>query len=404
MKNSYLFITIIFLIGFIYIFEETKTRDEYQEEQKREELFSQKEMGTLRELSGANFNIRSENDKFISPSGIEVSKNQISFFLEQLQNIKIQRILSEKEVSFIETSTLKEKIHFLFTSGELEIQIGEKLQFNSSFYLKVSNLKQGSSKWAVAKYENGYTESLSTSTNGDAYRSSGPYDQVRSIFSLSDDFFYNLNPFTGTFEGEMTIDSFRNPKFVVNFVELKTIPEAFKGVSYQKDNFEKIIETIKKFKAKKVILKKFELNDKIGEIKLGEALLTLYRKYGGENGYFLEKENQVYFLNAEIFRSVFVPLQYFWNRKLNVTNDESFTVYNDAGAELFKGRLSVASKWSDLLNKEAHVVREQIANDFLYTYKLAFKSQSFLVREGRDGVEILDEKLHLIYQFLDKIQ
>ncbi|EQC47614.1 hypothetical protein [Bacteriovorax sp. Seq25_V] len=404
MKNLYLFITAVLLIVFIYFFEETKIREEYKEEQKREELFSQKEMGTLKSLQGSNFNLTTDGDKFISNEGIEISRGQIAFFLEQLQNIKIQRILTPEEVKYLDESTLKEKIHFIFSNGELEIQIGQKLQFNSSFYLKVSNIKQGSFKWAVAKYENGYTESLQANSGNEAYRTSGPYDQVRSIFSLNDDFFFNLNPFVGTFEGEVTIDSFRNPKFAVNFVNMTTIPQAFEGVTYNKEAFKNLVDTFKNFKAKRVVIKNFDLEDKIGEIKLGDVTLSLFRKYGSQNGYFLLKGNQLYFLTSELFRSVFVPLQFFWNRKLNIDADSEYLISNQEGEQIFKGRMSVASKWTDILKKEAHVIRKKIANDFLFTYKITAGKQSFLVRENSEGIEILDEKSHLIFHFLDKIK
>ena len=124
---------------------------------------------------------------------------------------------------------------------------------------------------------------------------------------------------------EITISTFRNKKYSINFQDTTTTPAAPKGINYFEENWISFHNALANLEAKSVImpyepsvlseiLSQLEIVDREGR----QITLTVYKKFGEQRGYFLTSslDKILYVLKPDDARYFFVNVQDFWKKNI----------------------------------------------------------------------------------------
>jgi len=405
MRNAVFLGIITLLIGYIYFFEEKKAIEVLQDKAKAEALLDIKEAGELKYLKGNNFELAKDGDSFKIKKHFTISQKQLDTFLSQLLNIRVQRVLTPTELVNIPAINLlpneKISVEAGFSENKLTITLGKKIEFNQNFYLSVFNHKTKQDKWVVAKFQNEYT---ARSQDKQAHRSAMSYNQAKSLFLLSDNFFKEHNPLYNVQKFQrLKISSFRNRAYSIVKSEYRTEPSAPKEIHELEGRFVEYFKGLNELKAQRVLnANKHKLNESIGKLEFDKVIMTVFKKLDGIQGYYLVNEGSIFVIDSKTYRYMFTPQQFFWNKKPELES-ESFKIFKNNKLVL-ETNINAKNIWAQVLGSEAYSVRENYKKKFKSFYEIQTGKKIFLVGQSSSGLELYDTEKDLIFHYLEKIK
>jgi hypothetical protein len=332
-KNLVLFLVLVLALTGTYIFEERSNRTSEVEHAKKTQLLDTTKLGDIQAIEGIKLNFEKRGDLFFAKdSNLQLSQTRLDEFFQILAGLKVKTFLNQAEVAkvgksfYIPDPTMK--MSFRFEKGELTFTLGKKLDFDQSFYMEVT--KDGVSQVVIVNDE---SPDPSIYQSDEEYRKSdAKYKRLEVVFLLTNKYFYDtrvFREFNYTDERinfkHISIATFRNKKYAVDFEKSVTIPAPPKGINYYEDNWVSFLEFLTKLEGKNLyypaepkllteILSEFEVVDREGR----KYTLDVYKKYGEESGYFLKTtlDNIVYQLKPEDAQYFFVNVQDFWQKRI----------------------------------------------------------------------------------------
>ena len=256
------------------------------------------------------------------------------------------------------------KLTFQFEKGEVTFSLGKKLTFDQTFYMEITQDR----KKHIVIVNDESPDPGTYKTDQEYQRSEAKYKRLAMVFMLTNVYFYDTRIFKDLYPDdkainfeEVTISTFRNRKYSINFKSTSTNPPAPKGIHYFEENLLSFHNTLTKMQGRTVIapyeqsalsevLSQFEVKDRAGR----SYSLILYKIFGEQNGYFLTSslDKLLYVLKPEDARFFLVNVQDFWKKtifpdlkeySLNLTffNNKSDQV-KISDKELFKVETSTA--------------------------------------------------------------
>ena len=333
-KNSFLFLVLILSISITYWFEERGTGIALKEEAQRTEVLNSEKLGELKGLRGIKIDIEKKDENYFARNNkIQLSNDRLDEFFKILAGLKVKTFLSDEDVAkvgrghYIPDDSMK--LNFQFEKGEIEFTLGKKLDFDQRFYMEIS---QNNKKKIVIV--NDESPDPGTYQSDKEYQVSDiKYKRLTMVFLLTNVYFYDTRVFKDLYPDEkninfehITISTFRNKKFTLNFKDTTTLPLAPKGIAYFEENWLSFHKSITHLMGRTVIspydplvlselLSQFEITDRKGL----NINLTVYKKFGEQNGYFLtsNQDKLLYVLKPEDARLFFVNVQDFWKKNLH---------------------------------------------------------------------------------------
>ncbi len=353
-KNILLFIALVFALSITYWFEEKGTLKRTLTEAHDAEILNADNLGDLKNVIGIKLNFEKKGDQyFTKDSKVLLSKSRLDEFFKILSGLKVKTFLNDADVNkvgrgfYIGDDALK--LTFSFEKGSIAFTLGKKLSFDQTFYMEIE--KAGKKQMVIAKdvspdpgvYQN----------DKDYQRSDALYQRLQVLFMLTNLYFYDtrifkdlyLDPKSINFK-EISISTFRNKKFKINFENTSTSPEVPKGLNYNEDNWISFHQTLSTLEAKAgvmpyepsvllEVLSQLDIVDRNGR----NIILTVYKKFGEQNGYFLTSnlDKMLYVLKPTDARYFFVNVQDFWKKNLGPKSNEyqmSLSFYDNKSEEV----------------------------------------------------------------------
>jgi hypothetical protein len=332
-KNLLLFLILIGALGITYWFEERGNLQTGKIEAKKVEILSTENLGELKAVKGIKIDLVKEGDDYYARDNhLLLSRPRMDEFFKILGGVKVKTFLTEADVAkvgrafYIPDDALT--LTFTFEKGSLSFTLGKKLSFDQTFYMEV--FKDGKKQIVIANDES--PDPAIYQNEKDYQRSEAKYKRLQIIFMLTNVYFYDTRLFKDFYAKEeslhfdsMTILTFRNKKYTLDFKSTTTNPPSPIGLGYFEENWISFIRTLTKLEAKTVIapyepsalsevLSQFEIVDRAQR----KITLTVYKKFGELNGYFLTSslDKVLYVLKQEDARYFFVNVQDFWKKKI----------------------------------------------------------------------------------------
>lgn len=181
MKNLYLLIILILTITAAYFLVET-------DEQKQVALITQKREALNLAKYGEVTSILIAGHEIDTAKAI---KENLDLFYDELQKLKVDRILDADEVNedlliLKNNKSLSQQITFKFKSGkEVSFKVGQKIAIDQSFYLAV--IDAGKTTWLVTRFETAFP---ADAADKDRNRSRIPYDKFIEVLNTPKSFFF----------------------------------------------------------------------------------------------------------------------------------------------------------------------------------------------------------------------
>lgn len=178
MKNVYLLIILILTITAAYFTVERDEQDQAQEIKQKREILALSSYGQVTgiKISGASIDLKKTKDE------------NLKLFYEELQKLKVDRILNNEEVKE-ELLSLESppKLKFTFENGkEVSFILGQKIAIGQQFYMLVESDKK--KHWLIARFETAFPADMK---DKDRLRSSIPYQKFREVLQTPESFFYS---------------------------------------------------------------------------------------------------------------------------------------------------------------------------------------------------------------------
>ena len=397
-KNLFLFLILVVAIGVTYWFEERGNTNALKLEQKRTEVLNTEHLGELIGVKGIKIDfIKKGENYFARENNIILAKARIDEFFKILGGLKVKTFLLDSDVSkvgrafYIPDDALK--MSFQFEKGEVTFSLGKKLSFDQAFYMEIT---QDGKKHIVIVNDESPDPGV-YKTDQEYQVSEAKYKRLTMIFMLTNVYFYDSRVFKDLYTDEksinfdeITISTFRNKKYSLNFKNTTTNPPVPNGISYLEDNWLSFHTALTKLQGRTVIspyepialseiLSQFEIKDRAGR----NFTLTVYKKFGDQNGYFLASslDKMLYVLKPEDARFFFVNVQDFWKKSIRPSLKEYVL-----GLTFFNHKLDQVK----IIDKELFKAESVNANSV--TRPLEFKKLiDFLKTEG-DNVSQFTEK------------
>lgn len=397
-KNSILFVLLVLAIGVTYWFEERGNNNALKLENKRTEVLNTSALGELVAVKGLKIDFVKKGDAYYSrENNILLSKARLDEFFKILGGLKVKTFLQEIEVTKISRSFYIPddalKMTFQFEKGDVSFTLGKKLDFDQTFYMEIA--QDGKNRIVIVNDES--PDPGVYKSDQEYQRSEAKYKRLMMVFMLTNVYFYDTRLFKDLYLdeksinfNELTISTFRNKKYSINFKDTTTLPPAPKGIAYLEDNWLSFHSALTNLQGRTVIapyepsalsdiLSQFEVKDRHGR----EYTLTLYKKFGDQNGYFLTSslDKLLYVLKPEDARFFFVNVQDFWKKSIMPASKEyvlGITFYNNITDQV------------KIIDKE--LFKAQAIKDTEKSRPMEFKKLiDFLKTEG-DHVSVLSEK------------
>lgn len=399
MRNFFLFITLIGLIAIVYIFDEKKNVQTTLEQQKRELIFDTKELGSILKIFGENLSLSFANNEIISGNELEISSRKIDLFFKNLEKINIVRIFTFDEIGQMQNFIPKARMKLTFEGTVVELELGEPLSFDTTFYLKI--ISNGAEKIALARYTG---EILSQMTMDGSNSKLAGWQEVKRLFNQTERSLMVDNPFENLKIESVKIKILNNLEYLIDIANKTTFPKILNDLEYKIDIFEKYLNSLLQMKVISVekISKKPDVQ--LAIVTIGSKEIEVYKKYLGRSGYFLKSENLIFEINGDDFRKLMTPYQSFWNKKLKFKHDVKVSIFNLKDELVVDVNLKNKNKWTDFLKEEAYTVNKKSKNLKKYTYKITQDNLSYFVFNSSEMSEVYDPKSNLLYQFLDKLE
>lgn len=338
-KNLFLFLALVFAIGITYWFEERGNQNAIKVEAKRTEVLNAENLGELIRVKGIKIDFEKKGEFYLDRNNqIQLSQSRLDEFFKILAGLKVKTFLKEEDVAKVGRSYYIPddglKLNFQFEKGGIEFTLGKKLDFDQSFYMEV--IQNGKTQIVIVNDE---SPDPGTYKSDKEYQVSDlKYKRLQMVFMLTNVYFYDTRVFKGLYTDEksinfdqITISTFRNKKFTLNFRGTVTEPPIPKGLDYFDDNWLSFHKSLTELEGRTVyspyevsalsdLLSQFEVKDRQGR----NYTLTVYKKFGDQNGYFLTSslDKLLYVLKPEDARFFFVNVQDFWKKSLNPKSSE----------------------------------------------------------------------------------
>lgn len=332
-KNLILFLSLMAAVALTYWFEERGTENAIMTEAQKTEILSADKLGEMKAVKGVKIDLIKKDEKYYArENGLILSKARLDEFFKILGAIRVKTFLKDEDVAkvgrsfYIPDDMLS--LNFTFEKGSIKFTLGKKLEFDQTFYMEVE--KDGKRQVVIAEDQS--ADPGVYQNDKDYQRSEAKYKRLQIIFMLTNVYFYDTRVFKDFYQDEkainfeeMTISTFRNKKFSVNFKQTSTNPPAPEGLGYFEENWISFHRVLSKLEGRTVyspyessalsdVLSQFEIKDREGR----KIILTVFKRFGELNGYFMTSslDNLLYVLKPEDARYFFVNVQDFWNKKI----------------------------------------------------------------------------------------
>lgn len=338
-KNLLLFLVLVLAIGVTYWFEERGNQQALKVEAKRTEVLNTENLGNLLAVRGIKIDFEKKGEAYYARNNeILLSSARLDEFFKILAGLKVKTFLSQEDVNRVGRSFYIPddglKLNFQFEKGGIEFTLGKKLDFDQTFYMEIT--QDGKKQIVIVNDES--PDPGAYQTDKEYQVSDAKYKRLQMIFMLTNVYFYDTRVFKDLYPDEksihfdsIAISTFRNKKFTVNFKDTQTIPPAPKGIAYFEDNWLSFHKQLRELSGRTVIspyepavlrdlLSQFEILDRKGR----KITLTVYKKFGEQDGYFLTSslDKLLYVLKPEVARFFFLNVQDFWKKSIPPVNRE----------------------------------------------------------------------------------
>lgn len=338
-KNLILFLVLVAAIAVTYWFEERGNQNAIMSEARKTEILNAEKLGELEAVKGIKIDfIKKGEQYFARENGLLLSTPRLEEFFKILSGVKVKSFLKDEDVAkvgrsfYIPDDSLS--LTFTFEKGAISFTLGKKLDFDQTFYMEVE--KEGKKQIVIAEDQS--PDPGVYQNDKDYQRSEAKYKRLQIIFMLTNLYFYDTRVFKDMYTDEkainfeeISISTFRNKRFSVNFKTTTTNPPAPAGMGYFEENWLSFHRVLSKLEGRTVytpyepsvlseILSQFEIKDREGR----KITLTVYKRFGELNGYFMTSslDKLLYVLKPDDARYFFVNVQDFWNKKLAPTQKE----------------------------------------------------------------------------------
>lgn len=336
-KNLILLGVLILAIGLTYIFEEKRNQDKTEELNQKASIIDVKKVGELESIKGLKLNIKKNNETYFDAENqVPFSNKKMEEFFKILSGLKIKKILSETETKnvdfkfYIPDADLK--LTFGFKNSSFAVTLGKKLDYDQSFYLLIEKNINGvlSKELAVAVDES--PDPNMYQSDKEYKKSEFKFQRLQMLFYLTNVFFYETKVFASFPYSEdrinfkkISISTFRNKKFTIDFEKTQTIPPVLNGLNYFEENWISFHRALTNLEGKTLYYpyKKENLTEPLSIFEVEDRenkkyTIELYKKYGSLVGYFLKNSfnNYLYELRPEEAKYFFINIQDFWSKKI----------------------------------------------------------------------------------------
>ena len=323
MRNNFLlFFVLVGLLIFTYYNEELGQY--YQELQRNEQSTLLKgNIERIQEVRFKDYTILLDTSQRIKGHQLPVSQKKIDQFLSRLSYLKIQRKIDLAELSSDERKAIEggfnHRLSFLFTDKEIIYELGAKIQFAKTFYMRFQE-KNKEGQLLLSKV----LICFDSAPRFQAYdpqneRDAGPYLKVRSLFSQEESSFYDFYLFEKfPLFTWAQVDNVRNRHFDILMEKFQTNPKIYKGIEYRGEEFEEFYQRLKSLKADRLFVHKDTLSKKVSTIRwkgIIDGELSLWRRYGQREGYFVAHQKIIYELSPLSSSFFFYNVQDFWLKR-----------------------------------------------------------------------------------------
>lgn len=400
-KNPILFGILILFLVLTYFFEEKAGIDQKNKKDQEAMILDTNSLGEMKSLKGIKINIdKRKEDFYDADNGLLLSMDRMTEVFQILSTLRAVKILDPIEVAkvgknhYIPDDAFS--LTFSFERGNIVFRLGHKLEFDQSFYMEV--IKNGESSVVVV---NDISPDPGAYENEEDYKKSdAKYKRLQVVFLLTNKYFQDTEILRSlkydkeekiNFES-VTVQTFRNKKFTVNFKKLITDPAPLKGIGYFEENWLSFHAFLTNLNAQSVveggkkellneILSRFDVVDRKGV----KYWLEVYKNYSGRSGYFLVSSlnSLVFELRPEDAKHFFVNVQDFWLKKIGLTEK----MYN-LDISFYDGRQNKVR----VEDKQLFKVELLETNKAKSVRVLEFKKLIDFFKNQGDHVSDLDEK------------
>ncbi|MGZ3807520.1 MAG: hypothetical protein ACXVCE_05500, partial [Bacteriovorax sp.] len=302
-------------------------------EARRVDILNAENLGELVGVKGIKIDFEKKGDQYFARDNhLLLSKPRLDEFFKILSNIKVKTFIKDEDVLkvgkafYVPDEALR--LSFQFEKGTIAFTLGKKLEFDQTFYMEVE--KEGKKQIVIANDESpdpGMYES-----DKDYKRSDAKYKRLQVVFMLTNLYFYDTRVFKDLYQDdklihfdEISIATFRNKKFSINFKDTTTSPPAPKALGYFEENWLSFHRALTKMQGRTAIApyEPSALSEVLSQMEIKDRAqrsitLTVYKKFGEQSGYFLTSslDKVLYVLKAEDARYFFVNVQDFWRKNL----------------------------------------------------------------------------------------
>lgn len=338
-KNLSLLVLLILAVTATYFLEERSSRKSEAALNKKLSVVDVETLGDIQSIDGIKLSFEKRGAHFYGKdNNLRLSEARLAEFFEILSGLKIKTFLDQQEVNkvgkqfYIPDPSMK--MTFRFEKGEITFILGKKLDYDQSFYMEI--IRDQKSQIVIVNDE---SPDPGVYQNDEEYKKSdAKYKRLEMVFLLTNKYFHDTRVFKDMDYAQdkinfqaISISTFRNKKFTLNFKTSSTIPSVPRGLNYFEENWISFHTFLTKlegkslyFPAEPVLLKeplsRFEVVDRSER----KYTMDVYKKYGEENGYFLKTslDNIVYQLKPEDARYFFVNVQDFWEKRIAPSSRE----------------------------------------------------------------------------------
>lgn len=332
-KNLVLFIVLLSALTATYFFEERSNIIKEDSLAKKSALLDASSLGDIKGIEGIKLNFEKRGEFYHDKNNnLRLSSARLDEFFTILSALKVKTILNQDEVTkvglpfYIPDPSMT--MTFKFEKGDMTFTLGKKLDYDQSFYMGVTKDKK--SQVVIVNDE---SPDPGVYQNDDDYKKSdAKYKRLEMVFLLTNKYFYDGRVFRDfnyaldklNFKN-ISIATFRNKKFEVNFENTTTKPAPPAGIEYFEDNWVSFLQFLTKLEGKSLyypaepakldeVLSQFEIVDRENR----KYSLEVYKKYGLENGYFMKSslDNIIYQLKPEDAQYFFTNVQDFWQKRI----------------------------------------------------------------------------------------
>ncbi len=441
MKKLNLVLFLVLALGLTityFVHEKFSTENKVKLEQ-QSQLLNFESVGDIKRFTSTQADILKEGDQYYtSEARYPVNKNKIEEVFLILANLKVKSLIDQNEIEKIGYQNFFPKeilrLGFYFEKESVFLTLGNKIEFDQSFYIEIERVKNGQSqKEILIAYDSSPDQGIYTSEE-EMKRSDAKYRRLKAIFYLGDSFYNDLKIFKEQFSHDkidiksISFATFRNKKFFVDFEKMETGPKIYPGLNYFSDNWIAFYRQFINLSAKSVLhqFKKENLKEPLSIIDIvtkenKKIEVLLYKKYGSLSGYFVmtSTESGLLELDQDTARYLLLNIQDFWDKKISLPlnkyrlefqNSKKSISFEVTDKDLFTAKSSQGNanveeikKFIDFIKTQAnHVsVVEKSDQELVSKYKMKFKidSKAYKLIYEDSVLIFLDEMKNIMYHY-----